>query len=101
MSELGTFQIQDSIRFQIELKNISDILQDATTIKLNVVDFDDTAIISNMNMTHDGTGLYSQDIFLDNNSFSEGGHYVTFSGDASNFSYYEESFFYINKNRIV
>lgn len=101
MSELGEFEIRDSIRFQIELKNISEELQDATTIKLNIVDFGNIAIISNMNMTHDGTGLYSQDIFLDNNLFSEGGHYVTFSGDVNNFSYYEESFFYINKNRII
>ena len=101
MSELGIFQIHDSVRFQIKLKNISDVLQDVTTIKLNIVDFDDTLIISDMNMTHDGAGLYSQDIFLDSNSFSEGGYYITFSGDASNFSYYEEAFFYINKNRIV
>lgn len=102
MSNLGHADLGDSVRLQTSITNISDVVANVDAIMITVLDDSNNTIINttSTNVSNYGTGTYRCDLYLNNNSFSEGSHYVVWSGyttvSGGNFSYFEKDYFYID-----
>jgi len=107
MTNLGKVEIGDSIRLETILTNISSGYSNADDIKISVVNSDDSLLINttSTNISNFSTGMYRYDLYLDNNTFSSGSHYIIWTGYSQygtvNFSFYQEDYLYIDKNRLI
>lgn len=94
MSELKSrFNISDSVRFEVTLKNLDDVYTDATNIYFRIEDYDESEIMNNTAPTNFSTGMYRQDVNLFNASFSAGPYLFITLGDLSGFSFHDISYF--------
>lgn len=107
MSNLGRVELGDSVRFETTLTNISSEHSNVDDIRISIVNSDDSLKLNTTNtgINNFSTGMYRYDVYLDNNSFSTGSHYVIWTGyktyGTNNFSFYQEDYFYIDKNRLI
>jgi len=107
MSSLGSCDVGDSVRLTTTVTNISSIVADVDSIMITVVDSNDVVKINttSANISKYDTGKYMYDLYLDNRTFSEGCHYVIWSGSnlisGKNFSFYDESTLYVEDNRLL
>jgi len=107
MTNLGKIEIGDTIRLQTILTNISGAKSDVANLEISVVDYDNTVLINttSTNVYNFSTGMYRYDLYINNNTFSIGTHYVIWTGysiyGVSNFSFYQEDYLYIDQNRLV
>lgn len=102
---LGSVDLGDGIRFQTVLKNLSDEIEDASSLKFSIVDGANTKLINKINTTHITEGTYDVDVYLSNATFSKGLHYAIWTGystnGSSNISFVDTNPFYIEENRLV
>lgn len=107
MTSLGSVDIGDVIRLEAVITNISDMRQNASSIKFGIVNYDGDILhnYSSYNISNTSTGTYIYDLYLDSSVYSTGVHYVAWAGytycDGSNISFVEDNdYFFIEKAKI-
>ena len=107
MTRLGNCDRGDSVRLQTTVTNVSDVVANMDSIAIAIIDGSNTKLINTttVGVTNLATGKYYYDAYLDSDDFSEGLHYVIWSGynivGGANFSFIQEDSFYIEENRLV
>ena len=107
MANLGKVELGDTIRFEAAITNISSVYGNVQDLRVSVVDSDNNIKINTttQNISNFSTGYYRWNVYLDNNTFTTGSHYIIWTGyniyGAVNYSFYEEDYFYIDQNRLV
>ena len=107
MTNLGHADLGDSVRIETTITNISDVVANVDEIAISILDDPNTKIINTttVGITNSATGKYYYDAYLDDAIFSEGVHYVIWSGyniiGEKNFSFIQEDSFYIEENRLI
>lgn len=107
MTNLGSMDRGDSIRIETEITNVSDVVANVDSIAIAILDDSNIKIINTttVGITNSATGKYYYDAYLDDTIFSEGLHYVVWSGynivGGSNFSFIQQDSFYIEENRLI
>jgi hypothetical protein len=105
MTNLGNIELGDTIRIKTSLYNTSSDLEDASDIRMSILDSGNSKIINESNMSRIPEGIYQQDIYLNSNNFNTGLHYLYFSGyttnQSRNVTFIDENIFYIEENRLL
>jgi len=105
MSNLGFEYIGESTTFNKSIVNHSGNSQNASYIKFSITDASDVVKYNTSNVSNIGTGVYTLDVYLHNNSFSEGSHYSIFSGNYGfnnkTYYFYYQDHIYIEDNKLL
>jgi len=93
----GRFNLSDSVRMEVSIKNLNDDFANASNIYYRVEDYDGNTIMNDTIPINYSTGMYRGDIYLGNNSFSEGAYLFGCHGDIAGFYFTDYSYFEVKR----
>lgn len=93
----GRFNLSDSIRIEVGIKNLNNSYADATNICYRVEDYDGSTIMNDTSPTNFSTGMYRGDINLYNASFSEGAYLFCCHGNIDGFYFTDFRYFEVKE----